>query len=446
MTRDAYFQGARVTSSSVRDEVTQLLRELIQLNTVNPPGNETAAVELLRDYLEPAGLTCETHARDPARANLVVRLRGRDPNAPRLLLLSHTDTVLADPSEWSVDPWSGELRDGQVWGRGALDMKGQVAANAVAISTLAREGFEPAGDLIFAATADEEVGENFGLSWLCSAHPEAVRAAYCVNEGGGDRIVLGERILYLCATSEKASSPFRLTMHGKSGHASMPMLSDNALVKAAPLLAAVSRVETPLRLLPETRIFLSTLLGRDVDDAATALESLRSASRSAASMVESMLRTTISPTQVTASGKRNVVPGHCEVHCDCRILPGETQAEIEAVIRASLGDDGYELEWLAPADGGSRSVFETPLWAATASFVDREEPGAELIPILLPGFTDSHYLRKAFGTIAYGFFPTKTMEAELAARLVHSADERACVDDLELGVRYLTHVARELLA
>src|SRR5262249_2254221 len=152
----------------------------IRIDTVNPPGNETAAAEHLRDYLEESGVACELYARVPERANLVARIPGR--GGPRLLFLSHTDTVLPDPAEWTVDPWSGELRDGMVWGRGALDMKGQVAAAAVAIASLAREGFEPDGDLIFAATADEEVGDadGFGVKWLCETHPEVLRAELAI--------------------------------------------------------------------------------------------------------------------------------------------------------------------------------------------------------------------------------------------------------------------------
>ena len=225
--------------STLQDEAVGLLQQLIRLNTVNPPGNETLAAELLRDYLEPFGVECELYAREPERANLVARIRGRG-EGPSLLLLSHTDTVLADPAEWQLDPWSGELRDGEVWGRGALDMKSQVAANAVAIASLAREGFEPAGDLIFAATADEEMGEGvtYGLEWLCEAHPDAVRCDYAVNEGGGDRVELGGRVLYLCAAAEKRSSPFVLHVHGRSGHGSMPGIADNALVKASRLISA----------------------------------------------------------------------------------------------------------------------------------------------------------------------------------------------------------------
>jgi acetylornithine deacetylase/succinyl-diaminopimelate desuccinylase-like protein len=431
------------TAASLRDEVTELLRRLVRLDTVNPPGNETRAADLLRDYLEPRGVECRLLARVPERANLIARIPGREPGAPRLLLLSHTDTVLADPSEWSVDPWSGALQDDHVWGRGALDMKGQVAASAVAMAALVQAGFEPQGDVIFAATADEEVGEEFGLSWLCNEHPESVRAAWCINEGGGDRIEVGGRVLYLCATSEKASSPFRIRVHGKSGHASMPAIGENALVKAAPLLERLASLALPLRLLPETSAFLTTVLGETLPPD-EALQRLRAVSPSAAAMVEPMLRTTISPTQITASEKRNVIPGVCDIDCDCRILPGETQQDIEEIIRTGLGAADYELEWLQPPEGGTRSVVETPLWQAIESFVAEDDPGAAPVPILLPGFTDSTYLRTRFGTVAYGFFPMRTMDPELAATLVHSADERAAVADLELGTRFLIHVAREL--
>src|SRR3954462_13930466 len=207
----------RVAVTSLRAEVTDLLSRLIQVDTTNPPGNETAAAELLREYLEANGLQCELYARTPERANLVTRIKGTG-DGPSLLIMGHTDVVLADPAEWSVPPFSGEVRDGEVWGRGALDMKSQVAASAVAIASLAREGFKPSGDLIFAATADEEVGAGFGLSWLCDEHPDAVRADYCVNEGGGDRVEIAGIPLYICATAEKMSAPFRLLVRGRSGH------------------------------------------------------------------------------------------------------------------------------------------------------------------------------------------------------------------------------------
>src|SRR5438477_4958814 len=224
-----------VSATDLRSEVTALLRRPSRVDTTNPPGNETAAAELLRDYLAANGVESELIAKVPERANLVARIPGS--GGPSLLLLCHTDVVLADPAEWSVPPFSGELRDGEVWGRGALDMKSQVAANAVAIASLAREGFRPSGDLILAATADEEVGAGFGLSWLSREHPDAVRCAYAVNEGGGDRLELADgRAVYQAAVAEKMTAPFRLRVHGRSGHASMPGIADNALVKATRLI------------------------------------------------------------------------------------------------------------------------------------------------------------------------------------------------------------------
>jgi acetylornithine deacetylase/succinyl-diaminopimelate desuccinylase-like protein len=427
---------------TLRDEATDLLQRLIRLDTVNPPGNETLAAELLRDYLAESGVEAELHAKVPERANLVARIPGRGAG-PSLLLLSHTDTVIADPVEWQLDPWSGELRDGEVWGRGALDMKGQVAASAVAFASLAREGFEPAGELIFAATADEEVGEDFGLSWLCVEHPEAIRAEYCVNEGAGDRIDFGDgRVFYLCSTAEKMSSPFSLRVYGRSGHASMPGISDNALVKAARLIERLAEYRPEPRLEPEVAQFMRLLVGRDVG-AEEALEVARGVNPLAGDLIEPLLGLTVSPTMISASERRNVVPALCEVVCDCRLLPGQTQDEAEKTLRGVIGEGDYDFEWIEGV-GGTRSPLDTLLWQAIEGFVASEEPGARVAPDCLAGFTDSHWLRAAFGTVAYGFFPMRTMDAEVAARLVHSADERIAVDDLELGVRFLRHVARQI--
>ena len=416
---------------SVRDEATELLQELLRANTVNPPGNETIAAELLRAYLVDAGVECELYARVPERANIVARIPGR--GGPTLALISHTDTVRADPEEWAVDPWSGELRDGEIWGRGALDMKSHVAAAAVAVATLAREGFVPAGDVIFVASADEEVGEDFGLSWLCANHPDAIHADYCVNEGGGDRLVIGGRPAYLCGTAEKMSSPFLLRVHGRSGHASMPGIADNALVRAARLIERLADYRPRIRVLREAAAFLELVGTTDLEELDTPLRAI----------VEPMLSHSISPTIIEASKQRNVIPALCDLVCDCRLLPGETQAEAEADIRAALGEDNYELVWLEGV-GGTASPLDTPLWSAIESFVHAEEPGAVLAPVVLAGFTDSHFMREAFGTVCYGFFPMRAMESEVAATLIHSADERIPVDDLELGTRFLMHVARTL--
>jgi acetylornithine deacetylase/succinyl-diaminopimelate desuccinylase-like protein len=422
--------------------VATLLAELIRLDTVNPPGNETRAAEHLREYLETNGVSCELYAKEPERANLVARIPGRG-DGPRLAFLSHTDTVLADPGEWEVDPWSGELRDGEIWGRGALDMKGQVAASAVAMASLAREGFQPKGDVIFVAAADEEVGVDVGLQWLCSEHPEAVRAEYSINEGAGDRVELAGRPFYLASTAEKVSSPFILRMRGRSGHASMPSIADNALVKAAKLIERLGEFKAEPRLEPEVSALFEAAVGAPPDDAEQVLEAARLVDPVAVELVEPLLGMTLSPTMITASQKRNVIPALCEVTVDCRLLPGQTQAEAEQVVRGVLGEGDYELEW-TEEHGGSRSPMSGPLWDAIAGWVAETEPEAAVAPICLSGFTDSHWMRAAFGTAAYGFFPLRYMDPQEATRLVHSANERARVDDLELGVDFLRYAARAM--
>jgi acetylornithine deacetylase/succinyl-diaminopimelate desuccinylase-like protein len=382
-------------------------------------------------------------AKTPERANLVARIPGGD--GPSLLFLGHTDVVLADPAEWSVPPFSGELRDGMVWGRGALDMKSEVAANAVAIASLAREGFRPSGDLIFAATADEEAGAGFGLEWLCEAHPDAVRCDYAINEGGGERVELDGRPIYEATVSEKMTAPFKLRVLGRSGHASMPGIADNALVKAAALIERIAAYRPEPQMGPEVEAFLSVVLG-EVPPGHEAVDRLRTVSPVAAEVIEALLAPTFSPTIVSASRKRNVIPAVCELEVDCRLLPGQHPEHVEPMIRAVLGGDvDYELEWIE-ARGGTRSSLDTPLWRALEEWVAATEPGASAAPLACAGFTDSHWLREAFGTVAYGFFPsTGELPPEVSASLVHSADERIPVADLELGVSWLRHAAQALL-
>jgi len=428
---------------TLREEVTQLLQQLLRQNTVNPPGNEILAANVLGDYFAREGIEVELYAREPDRPNAVARLKGGD--GPTLLFLSHTDTVLADPEEWERDPWSGDLVDGEVWGRGALDMKSQVAASAVAFASLKREGFEPSGDIVFLTVADEEVGQGvgWGLRWLVEAHPDVARCDYAVNEGGGDRLLLGGTPVYLCATAEKMSAPFKLRVRGRSGHASMPGIADNALVKAARYVEALGAYEAPRHMIPEAHGFLEAVLG-EAPPLEDALARAGELSPLLPPLVEPLLSLTLSPTMIDASHQRNVIPAVCEVTVDCRLLPEQTPADAEPLIRAALGNGGYELEWIE-ATGGTRSELDTPLWDALAGFVSGIEPGARMAPIACAGFTDSHYLRAAYGATAYGFFPIKAMDTELATKLVHSANERIAVDDLELGVEMLRATAKSLL-
>jgi acetylornithine deacetylase/succinyl-diaminopimelate desuccinylase-like protein len=259
-----------------------------------------------------------------------------------------------------------------------------------------------------------------------------VRCDYAVNEGAGDRLEIRGRVVYLCSTAEKMAAPFRVRVRGRSGHASMPGIADNALVKAARIVERLGSYAPEPRIEPEVRAFLDAAGVGDVAEASPLV----------ADLVEPLLGLTLAPTMVHASDKRNVIPALCDVVVDCRLPPGETPGTVEPAIRAIVGAD-VELEWLE-AQGGTRSPLATPLWDAVASFVAEVEPGAEPAPIIVPGFTDSHWLREAFGTVAYGFFPARAMPAEVAARLIHSADERVPVADLELGVAFLRHVAKEL--
>jgi acetylornithine deacetylase/succinyl-diaminopimelate desuccinylase-like protein len=428
---------------TLRDEVTALLQALLRLDTVNPPGNETQAAELLRDYLARNGVECQLYAREPHRANLVARIRGGD--GPSLAFLSHTDTVLADPAEWDRDPWSGDLVDGEVWGRGALDMKDQVAASTVAFASLAREGPRPSGDLVLVVVADEEVGgdDGYGLVWLCEEHPDAARCDYAINEGGGERLVLGGKPTYLCSTAEKMSAPFTVRVRGRSGHASMPGIADNALVKAARYIEALGAYEPPRELIPEAKGLFEAVLG-EMPPLEEALDRAAAVHPTLPALVEPLLSLTLSPTMIDASHQRNVIPAVCEITVDCRLLPETTPADVEPLIRAALGNGSYELEF-DEAVGGTRSPLDTPLWLALDEFTAGIEPDARLAPVACAGFTDSHYLRQAYGTTAYGYFPIRTMDTELATTLVHSANERIPVDDLELCVGMFRSVAHSLL-
>jgi acetylornithine deacetylase/succinyl-diaminopimelate desuccinylase-like protein len=421
-------------------ETTELLAGLIRIDTTNPPGNETPAAEHLAAYLAEAGVQSELRGRSPERANLIARLRGTG-EGPTLMLLGHTDVVLADADEWSVPPFAGLERDGELWGRGALDMKGQVAAEAVAFATLAREGWTGAGDIVLAAVADEEVGDGWGLPWLCEHHPDLVRSDYVVNEGGGERLTNGSRVAYAVGIGEKQCSAFAITTRGRSGHASVPGSADNALLKLIPVLERIDRMTAPTHDLPELHLFLRSM-GVDDTDPRRLMERARTDNPLLAARIEPMLGATVAPTGMSASTKINVIPGRAQLRCDCRILPGMSQADVETAVREALAGLEYEFEFLE-RDGGTMSPTDTPLYTAIEEFIPEIEPGATAAPVICTGFTDSHWMREAFGSVAYGFMPAR-MDPLLAGALVHSADERVPLDDLDLAVRFFLHVARSV--
>jgi acetylornithine deacetylase/succinyl-diaminopimelate desuccinylase-like protein len=430
-------------------DATSLLQRLIRHDTVNPPGNERVAQEMLRDELEAAGFACELLGVQPERPNLIARLRGRS-DGPRLCLAGHVDTVLADASEWTVDPWSGELRDGYLWGRGALDMKGQVACEVAAACELARSGWRPdGGELIVIVTCDEEAGATLGARWLCEEVPEKVRCDLLVNEGAGEALDFGDRRFYTVVVGEKGVFRFKLTTHGRAGHASMPAIGDNALLRMVEVLARLDGRQPPFDDYPGGRAPLEVLVG-DVDgDLEGALERVRAIEPRLAAQLDPILHVTVSPTMIRASAKENVIPSRCTVRVDCRVPPGLGADHVRQRIEELIGtekDGGYELEFTDDIVGNS-SQLGGPLEDSLRKFVERTDPGATLLPLVLPGFTDSHWFRKAFPEcVAYGFFPQRAMSFFETAPLIHAPDERIAVDDIALASRFYRELTLDLLA
>jgi acetylornithine deacetylase/succinyl-diaminopimelate desuccinylase-like protein len=421
-----------------------LLRRLIATNTVNPPGNEEAVQVQLRDLLEEAGFECELLAAVEGRPNLVARLRGSS-DGPSLAYLGHCDTVLADPDDWSVDPWSGELSDGWVWGRGAVDMKGQVAAEVAAACALAEEGWRPAsGELLVIVTADEEAGGVHGAKWLTETHPDKVRCDYIVNEGGGHSFDFEGSPVYVVEVAEKGVFRFTLTTNGRAGHASIPKIADNALTKLAPIIEAFSERRADLEPSPEPVALMETL-GIDAGDLEAALAEACERDPRMGLLLEPTLSVTFAPTMIRASEKINVIPGHAQLKVDCRVPPGLGADHARRRIDEVVGGNGYDVRFDEEVIG-NRSPIESPLMDRIQAFVEREEPGAAVAPVMLPGFTDSRWFREAFpDCVAYGFCPHRKIDLFMAAALMHSADERVPVEDLGLAASFFAELAPEML-
>lgn len=423
----------------------EVLGRLIAFDTVNPPGNERALQEWLRGYLEAAGLECELHGTSDERPNLIARLRGNQPG-PVLGYLSHVDTVLADPADWSHDPWSGEVHDGFLWGRGAIDMKSQTAAEVVAVARLARSGWRPErGELKLMALVDEEVGGTLGARWLTRERPDLVRADWLVNEGGGAVMPFGNRRLYGVCCAEKGTYRFRVRTRGVAGHASVPGLGQNALLKLAPVLARLGAAQPQFDVTDEPRAFI-TALGEDPDDPAEAMRRVRAIEPRLAQMVEPTMRVTAAPTRIFASEKINVIPAHAELQVDCRVPPGLSGRAAMARIRELLADDSLDVSFIEEVPG-NRSAIASPLMDAIRDWVGEQEPDAEVVPTVLPAFTDSRWFRAAFpDCAAYGFFPMRHTSLYESWPMMHAADERIDVRDLELATEFFLDLPRRLLA
>jgi acetylornithine deacetylase/succinyl-diaminopimelate desuccinylase-like protein len=433
-------------SDALERSATELLQQLIRFDTVNPPGNEQALQNFLQDTLEAAGFDCVQLSAVDGRPNLVARLPGRS-DGPRLCYLGHADTVLANPEDWTVDPWSGELRDGCVWGRGALDMKDQVACEVAAAVALASEGWRPeSGELMIVVTADEEAGATAGAKWLCAEYPDLVRCDYVVNEGGGQVLNANGRRVYGVCVAEKGVFRFTLTAHGRAGHASIPRVGDNALVKLAPLIEALGKAgHGTLSLEPEAAATIAAL-GIDADgDADRALAALEQIDPRLAVMLEPLMGVTFSPTMAHASEKVNVIPGRAYLKVDCRVPPGRGEDAVREAV-AAVVEQG---DWTLTIDEhvvGNRSPADSPLMDVIRGFIAREDPGALVAASGLPGFTDSRWFREAFpGCIAYGFMPARAFDLFEATPLIHGADERVPVEDLGMAARFFADLAPAIL-
>jgi acetylornithine deacetylase/succinyl-diaminopimelate desuccinylase-like protein len=429
----------------LQQETTRVLQRLIRFNTVNPPGNERDAQEYLAGYLESAGLEVQLLGRTDERPNLVARLRGSG-DGPTLCLLSHVDTVLANPAEWQRDPWSGDLVDGWLWGRGAIDMKSQTAAEVAAAAALARSGWRPArGNLIVVVVVDEETGGKDGAMWLTATHPDEVRCDFLINEGAGPVIPYDGRRVYGVCVAEKGVFRFTLTTEGIAGHASIPKIGDNALLKMAPLLQAMADRQPSFDVTDGPRAMLEGL-GLAVDgDPGAALAALRAADPELAVLVEPMLGVTLAPTRIEASEKINVIPSRARLQVDCRVPPGLGEDEALARIHEVLGGTGYRIDFQERVVGNASPV-ESPLMDVIRRWVAANDPGAVVVPTILPGFTDSRTFRAAFPElVAYGFMPHRYMTLYDTAPLVHGADERIDVRDLGFAAGFFADAVREML-
>ena len=437
--------AAAVAPEGLGKETVELLQRLIRFNTVNPPGNELEAQQHLEGLLADAGFECELLSAEEGRPNLVARLRGES-EGPNLAMICHVDTVPADPGEWSHDPWSGDLADDYVWGRGALDMKDQVAAEVAACVRLGRDGWRPQrGDLLMIVTADEETGAHAGAKWLCEEQPEKVRCDYVVNEGAGVAIEFEGRRYYTLAVGEKGVFRFNLRAHGVAGHASIPGVGDNALLKLAPLIERL-RDQPPPESTADTDLFLERLLGEAPGDLRAALDRIQSSDPLLGTLLaRPMLGVTLTPTKAHASEKENVVPSRAEVLVDCRVPPGMGEEEVRSRAAAVIGEGDYEIEFVDNVVG-NRSDFSGPLAEAIEAWVGELEPGAAVLPLVMPGFSDSHWFRKAFGAAVFGFCPQNAMTLAEEVPLVHGADERVAVADVELMASFFHDLPQRLLS
>jgi acetylornithine deacetylase/succinyl-diaminopimelate desuccinylase-like protein len=429
--------------------VVELLASLLRFDTTNPPGNEAACAGFLAEHLRTAGVEPEVLSPAPGRANLVARLRGDDGAAP-LLLNGHLDVVAAEADRWRHPPFAGEVHDGALWGRGAVDMKHMVAMSVAVVELLARLGLPLRRDLVLAAVADEEAGCAAGSAFLVDHHPDKVRAGHALGEVGGATLYLAGRPFYPVQVAEKGVAWLRATASGATGHGSIPR-DDNAVVRLAEFLARVGRRRLPPHPSPEVRRFLSSLAAVGGGPARAALPLLlrrrlgdlvlRRGVRDPgmARLLAALVRNTASPTVVHAGHKTNVIPGHASAELDGRIAVGSSEAELLAELGALAGP-GIQLELAAPSYPPTVSPPGGELFELLAAVVAEHHPGAVAVPTVTPGFTDAKHWSR-LGIACYGFAPVRLEpgDGDFAA-MFHGDDERVPVAGLQAGLRMLADV------
>ena len=433
----------------------ELLQALIRNECVNDgtpeSGHETRNAELLGGYLEGSGVGIEQFESLPGRGSVVARIEGSDPTAPTLCLMGHTDVVPVNPAGWSRDPFGGELVDGEVWGRGAIDMLNVTASMAVAFRQLARSGWKPKGTLIYFGIADEEAGGRWGAEWMCEQHWDAIRSDYVLTELGGWSNVGADGVRRVVVnTGEKGIAWRSLRVRGTPSHGSMPFGADNALVKAAEVVRRLSlyRPQAHISDVWKAQVAVMPLpdeVKAGLLDPARIWSTIETLPPAAARTCHAHTHTTFSPNVVHGGQKTNIIPDLVEIEVDIRTVPGTTQADVDAHLHEALGDLAHHVEiGRLQQNDATESPRGNSLWDALASATQVAYPGADLIPGLIVGGTDARFFRQR-GVVAYGtglFSPSVTLES-FGTRF-HGNDERIDTESLGLAADFWMHIARTI--
>jgi len=415
-----------------------IARDLIRFDTSNygegRSNGETEAAEYLGAHLERLGLAPQYFDAAPGRTSVVARVPGADSSKPALVVHGHTDVVPADPANWTVDPFEGVIRDGMLWGRGAVDMKNMDAMIITALSDVLEGGRQPARDLVVAFFADEENGGVFGAHHLVDNQPELFAGATeAISEVGGYSVSFGGQRAYLLQTGEKALVWIKLVARGTAAHGSRVM-RDNAITKLAEAVAILGRQEWPVELLDTTELLVSEIARiMGVDPETSDPDSIVLSTGTAAGFIQASLRTTSNPTLLSAGYKHNVIPDLAEALIDIRTLPGQEEAVL-AQVRELVGP---EIEVVVMhTDIGLENPFSGPLVEAMVGSLGRHDPAAAVLPYMLSGGTDNKALA-TLGIAGYGFAPLQLPADMDFPAMFHGVDERVPLDALVFGRRVL---------